>query len=155
TTPGGDRASPRPSRARAASPGANSASASRLPSVRCSWPASEAAWPVHGGCGCAAPSRVCRASRRRAAQAGRPFVCSPTRRSAEQQPELGLDLGLEPIVLALAAEGLLALAAELRLDLLDVDPVCGRGQLLQGPNVLFQCGGGEGTDGESATLVEP
>ena len=61
-----------------------------------------------------------------------------SRTSAEQRLELGLDLGVEAVLLLLAPDRVLALAAEVGLDLLHVDAVGGRDVLLQRPDVSVE-----------------
>ena len=54
----------------------------------------------------------------------------------------------------LAPDRVLALAAEIGLDLLRVDPVRGRDVLLEGANVVLELGGGERAELEPTPLVE-
>src|SRR4051812_39248567 len=75
-------------------------------------------------------------------------------RLAEQALELQRDLGLEPLYLLLPAERLLALAAELGLDLVDVDPVRGLDQLLHRTHVILELRGRERPELQAAPLVD-
>src|SRR4029077_11480771 len=54
----------------------------------------------------------------------------------------------------LATSGLLALAPELGLDLLEVDPVRGRDLLLRGPHVLLEVSDRERAELQAPTLVQ-
>ena len=85
-------------------------------------------------------------------QAARLAKCP--RVSAEQGLELGLDLGLEALGLLLAAQRFLALAAERGLDLIRIDAVRVRDQVLGGADVLLDPRGGQRAEAQAAALVD-